>query len=490
MTPGANSARGGKQVSQQAVIGQLGINLIERLVLRMGSVWTAGNAPLDVGIDGEIELVDPTTRVATNCVIRVQSKATSRSLPNETSEGFTWPVDERDLNYWMSGNAPVVLVVSQTVREEAYWVPVKDYFATPTARKSLKVQFDKRTMRLDESALDALGRIAVPRDSGIYIAPRPRDEKLFTNLLPLTAVPERLWVGETDVRGAREVYERLRDAGVDAPEFVLRDRRILAPYDLTERPWSTFVDRGTIDEIEVAHWAASEDRETINRFVELLGRCLSARAQQLGCERIVERGRTLYFFAATADGSARSVPYRSVKDTTRRTVFQAYRYTKGPRQGEVSYYRHVAFEPAFRRFDGQWHLVITPTYLFTSDGRRRHPLHAKYLSGIKKLEKNGAVLGQVVMWAALLRGRDEDEEGMFFTPPYPHLRFAQLVTASLAVGIDDEAWTANEEPSLAASVTTTTNDLPLFQEVNPYADEDDVEEAAPGLAPNISGSGL
>jgi hypothetical protein len=470
MSPRSGAPENKKRVTSQATIGQQGVNLIEQIVLRMGSAWHPANASLDAGIDGEIELVEPETRAATNTIIRVQSKATVRPFPSETDQGFEWPVNERDLDYWMSGNAPVVLVVSRPMAGEAYWVSVKDYFAAPGRRKTKRVSFDKRTMRFTADSRDALFRLAIPRDVGIYFAPRPRDEKLFSNLLEVSGLPERLWLGETDLRDPADVFRLLREAGVHAPEFVLRDRRILAAHDLTERPWSSFVDRGTVEDIETEHWANSDDPDLLRRFVELLNYCLAVRCRQIGCDRRKDDG--MFYFSASKDLSPRVVPYRSVKELTRRTVFQAYAYKKGDRAGEVSYFRHAAFLGQFRRHGRQWYLAITPTYLFTSDGRRRHPFYESKLKGIKALEKNATVLGYVVMWASLLRGRDEDDDGLFFTAPYAHLRFGQLAAFSLPVGIDDRSWLPNEDTPTAQSVSSTAEDLPLFHEVNPYADDE------------------
>jgi hypothetical protein len=68
----------------------------------------------------------------------------------------------------------------------------------------------------------------------------------------------------------------------------------------------------------------------------------------------------------------------------------------------LSYWRHLAVEPKFILLDGIWHLQITPTYLFTVDGHRLSRFAEDNLKGIKKLEKNNAVLRNVVTWASLL----------------------------------------------------------------------------------------
>ena len=124
-----------KTLSKQALIGQRGVNLIERIVLDMGSRWVPSPV-LDVGIDGIIELCDPTTGAALGIVLHVQSRATEERFTAETVDSFEYLCSERDLDYWMQGNAPVVLVVSRPGNNEAYWVSIKDYFADPNRRSA------------------------------------------------------------------------------------------------------------------------------------------------------------------------------------------------------------------------------------------------------------------------------------------------------------------------------------------------------------------
>jgi hypothetical protein len=56
-----------KKLPHQMIVGQQGINLIERIVLGIGCVWHPSN--LDAGIDGYIELRDPATAAVTNNII-------------------------------------------------------------------------------------------------------------------------------------------------------------------------------------------------------------------------------------------------------------------------------------------------------------------------------------------------------------------------------------------------------------------------------------
>jgi len=459
-----------KRLTPPQVTGQRGVNLVEKIVLEMGCAWHPTNQSLDVGIDGEIELVDPANQRATNAVIRVQSKATLARFTAETESTFEFLCSPRDLDYWLTGNTPVILVVSRPHTGEAYWVSVNEYFSSPMRRKTARVVFDKATMRFDSKALPKLAAIAAPRSRGLYFAPPPREEILYSNLLAVAEQPKRLWLASTDLRRRGDVFRLLRSAGVDYGEFSLHNKRILAARDLTDAGWESIVDRGTVEEFDAADWSHTNDRDRYKQWVEILRGCLDARAKELGLR--FRRDDAAYYFPATKDLSDRKVSYVSVKEASERRVFQAYRYTKGQRIGEVSYYRHSACVLNLRRYDRQWYLEITPTYHFTSDGHQRHPYAHKLTSGIKRQEKQGAVMYQLVMWASLFRGSPEGEDPFFSTSRYDLVRFGALQTFGLEAGIDDDAWLPNEDKATAEVGQQTLGDLPLFyEEPNPYTDQ-------------------
>jgi hypothetical protein len=132
----------------------------------------------------------------------VQSKATTNPFQAETDSGFDYLCSEKDLDYWMRGNAPVILVVSRPRSEEAYWVSIKDYFADPKRRAARKVRFDKDRDRFDEGCAAALAELAVPQGAGLYFAPSPAAETVYSNLLRVSHFPGRL------VRGANRLPRR------------------------------------------------------------------------------------------------------------------------------------------------------------------------------------------------------------------------------------------------------------------------------------------
>lgn len=460
----------GKKLSRQAVIGAQGVNLIERTVLAMGCAWHPTNQSLESGIDGDIELIDPATRDAQNAIVRVQSRATIRQFAAETERSFEYVCGERELAYWLSGNAPVILIVSRPHTNEAYWVPIKEYFATAAAKKARKVRFDKQTMRFTPNVLQDIARLALPRTQGVYLAPPPREEKLYSNLLSVTRIPESLWYADTTVRRAEDVFRLLRNSGVEAPEFALKYKRILSAHDLSESPWNQIVDKGTVEEFSADEWSDSADPDKRRLFVELLNYCLTQRTRHMRIGR--RRDDDALFFLASEDLQPRHVPFRSVKQTTERTVFQSYPYLKGDRKGDIAYYRHAACHVQFRRYDETWFLELLPTYHYTSDGKWQHPLSEKYLAEMKRLERQGAVLYQVVMWAAILSAGIDSP-----SPEYPFLGFGTLQSFDLDVGIDDKSWLPNEDAATTQLGEQTMGDLPLFGDTHqsnpePNASED------------------
>lgn len=421
-----------KKIHQNSITGEQGINLIQRVVLDMGFMWypTGG---VEAGIDGTIEIRDPSSGEATNSIIQVQSKATTNPFQAETESGFEYLCAEKDLDYWLRGNAPVILIVCRPRSEEAYWVSIKDYFRDHARRAARKVSFDKTRDRFDESCAGALTALAVPEEAGIHFPPPPKEETLYSNLLRVSHFPEHLYVARTEYRAGQEIRDKLEELGSrEDNEWFPKYEGIVSFNDLSEWPWDEICDPGTVETFESEEWAYADDPDTRRDFVRLLNSCLRAKAHALGLR--YDRDHRCYFFKATNDLSDLKLGYRSMVNDTARTVFRGY-----PRKGDpkkIAYYRHSAFEGRFKRFDEVWYLEITPTYHFTWDGRHSDRFHYEdRLTGIKRLETNQAVLGQTVMWAEFLT-----RDGNLFEPQYPPLRFDGLMEVEIEAGVDDEVW--------------------------------------------------
>ena len=444
-----------KKIRQQSIIGEKGVNLVQRVALEMGCLWhpTGG---VEAGIDGWIEFRDTQTEEMLGVFVFVQSKATEGAFQAETMDTLEYRCDEADLEYWLSSTAPIILVRSRPATNEAYWVPIQEYFRDPARRRSRRITFDKRRDRFDSNAKGALFAMSVGPAGGIALAPPPKSETLLSNLLKVEEYPKSIYVAETLFRSARELSQHLRAAGrPEVVEWVLRSGRLLSIGDLREDPWVSLCDQGTVDEIAASEWAMSDDLDRQKEFVQVLNQCLRAMLRRH--DVLFWHRQERYYFASTGS-KPRRLRHRATRRSSVRTVVQVYQSLRDT--SRVSFYRHNALEAQFRRFADNWYLQITPTYHFTRDGREPAPFYESLLKGIKVLERNPAVRGQVLLWASLLSTGGPE----LFEHIYPHLRFGRLADFRTELGIEDQVWLSREEDSANAEAKVEIPVLPLFSD--------------------------
>jgi hypothetical protein len=381
---------------------------------------------VDHGIDGHIDLVEADTGAVLNLTVLVQSKAQDRPFQGENADAFRYLCDQRDLDMWLSGNAPVILVFSHPEREEAWWVEVKAAFLDATARAKRTILIDKRTQRFDRDAAAALMDLALPKGAGLYLRPPSITETLTTNLLLVAEMPASLFVATSrfgsDYRAAGEA---LRERGMRASGWVLRAGMVDSFDNLREETGSILCE-GDVEEHATAEWAESDDLDTRYRFQDLLTRAVQDSYPELRWHK----DRRHVHFRATTDLSPRKVSRRP--GGRGRTVFGPHPDKREP--GKIGYYHHAALQMRFRRLDGAWFCELEPDYCFTSDGVTEHRNADKLLAGIKRLDRHAAVSGWTSMWAAYLRG-----PGDLLTPSKP-VEFADLLTVQVERGIDDKRW--------------------------------------------------
>lgn len=425
-----------KKILDTSVLGQRGVNLIEKIVLEMGFIWTPSGT-IEAGIDGIIETRDPQTGEVFNSILQVQSKAVSE-FTNETNDTFEYLCRENDLQYWLGGNAPVILVVSCPNREEAYWVSIKDFFADLAKRKTRKIVFDKRTNRFSPQSRDEILKLGVRKESGIYLSPTLRHETLYSNLLAVSHFGPAIYVADTPFRYRWQVFDFAKSRGVGiGTEWELWGKRIVSFCDLNSDEWDYACDAGTVESFDAQEWADSANRDQRNILLAILNRSIRRLVKHKGLE--FDEKHEAFYFRATADLKPFRLRYQSLVNRAERAVFQHYPKKLAENQNP-SYYRHSAFQGRFLRFDGQFWLEITPTYQFTWDGVHRYRFSEDRLKGIKKFEKNAALLGQVVMWADFL----SKDPGLFdYSSPY--LKFGALKTFDLSCGINDPQWLPAED---------------------------------------------
>jgi hypothetical protein len=417
-----------KKTPDNQLTGQKGINVIEAVVLEMNFLWHPAG-PFDAGIDGRIELRDARTGNPLNRHIGVQSKARTK-FTAETDDVFEFLCEASDIDYWMGSQDPVILVCSHPARREAWFRCVTDWFADAERRAARRVVFDKTVDRFDQTKAPELLRLAARDEPALVRMPPAPPEDLIANLLPIVTHSDRIWSAPALVDDHEEAQVRYQlVGGLRASDYLLRDKRLYSLRDPAECPLRHLCDIGRVASFPASRWAASEDPTLLRYWVESLRRAL---LQQTKRQLRWHPKRHLFYFPAPDPLADMSVEGPNGR---RQVIKVAYYFDKRRGEDRLKYVRHHAFRPAFELIDGTWHLAIEPEYLFTYDGERANFRGDEYLAGIKRLDRNPAVLGQLRMWEHLLTR----PPGLLHQEP-PLLVFGNLKEVSVPVGIDDALW--------------------------------------------------
>lgn len=264
--------------------------------------------------------------------------------------------------------------------------------------------------------------------------------------------PERFYHAHTHFSSRKEALDFLfESAKVPGGEvwrgFTINNSAVYSFYDLSGSRWEEIAEEGTVESDLTFEWSMTPDPVHKRLFVEL--RNVTLQDQLREDDIHFSNADKLYFHRASDDLSDRSRGYRSRRKNASRDVFRRYQSKLDPER--TSYFRHVAFFGHFLELDGNWFLQIAPTYRFTKDGYRDSRFSAEALSGIKRLEHNQAVHGQVVMWAEFLQN-----ETLF--SQHNLIKFYPLMQFTADSGFDDADWVKREEKERQETVFSEDQD--------------------------------
>jgi Domain of unknown function (DUF4365) len=426
----------------------------------MGYLWhpTGG---VEAGIDGMIEFRNPTSGEMNCLVLLVQSKSRQGKFKAETEESCEFTCDQADINYWLEGNAPIILVVSRRGANEGYWASVKDRFSDPVARESRTIKFDKAKDRFDKNSGLALLKLAAPKEKGIYHAPVRKKERIISNFLKVDFTSNEIFSAPTQYATMKEFNREFENLGHrKRNDFIIKDGRLFTFSELFDDPLGELCNWNEIESYDICEYSQSEDSDQYRHFVELLNGTLR---EALSKYISFNYYRKYFFFRASPDLSPYTFDYEGLNRKTRQTVFvpkikdrkdeitivkkggQSKKMKAAVHTPEVEYCKHHAFWGQFERYDDNWFFEIIPTYHYTaSNGHSPYHNRTLLLSGIKKLDRNLAVLGQTVLWSRLLQMNGcinkPDVDLLAFEPRFKHFTFGELEFFDQSVGIDDSRW--------------------------------------------------
>jgi nucleoside phosphorylase len=279
-------------------------------------------------------------------------------------------------------------------------------------------------------------RANVPTTMIVGGTPSPLPESLYSNLLPLRAFPAVIHVAPSTCDSYGQARARLLDGEPgNVPNAWALDKKMLYSFgDPLASRLSRLVDAGAVEAHESSSWAGSDDPNKRHLFVRLLKGALRDDLSTVGVWFFHKDD--VFAFAGTPGKPDRTYPYRSLhQDSEITVVFHHEREAKDGRK--FPYLRHNAFRGRFCHIEGIWHLEVTPTYRFTSDGKRKYRYHEDQLRGIKRIERNRAVLSQVLVWMDVLCPRPS----LFSARPRA-LQFGPGLVFAATKSVPDEQWSA------------------------------------------------
>ena len=422
-----------KRITDNQILGELGETAVKKIVLETGFIYEH-RGRLEAGTDGLIELRDRRSGAPLGKLLGVQVKATaSGQYVRETDQQFEYVLKSDDLAYWRKYNIPVIIVLWRQSDASAYWKDVTDSLRDDERR----LKFDKSEDVFDPGCADRLATLTIDRRMpGVYVPPLNMGEDAIMNMMRIR-LPDEIFLTTSPFGTGRDAIPDLLKQKNTRFDWVIRKRRFVSFFDPREFGTHAIIDLDQVDAVDTKLFALSDDLDDVNDTIDLLRRSVARQASAQISHLPKER---LFYFHALGVNKSRSYKYASsVKDTSARVV-SYYPNKKFP--DKPGFVRHHAANLRFERLGDEWFVVIDPTFYFTRNGFVPHPFPGALLAGKKRLERNAAVRGQVIMWQSLLADSAAPKDDLFEkTVASDHLiGFERLPLVELAQAVPEDTW--------------------------------------------------
>ena len=419
-----------KIITPSQLLGEIGETAVRLRFLNMGFQFD-GRSRLEAGVDGIAEVMDKGKPLARMIAVQVKATESSR-YASEDDSGFSYLLRPDDLAYWAPSNLPIIIVLYRKSDETYFWKHV----TIDPAREDRKLHFNKQNDVLDQSAVDRLAALTVPKVGfGYYVPPLGGGEEALVNILPVT-LPDEMFVASTSYT-PKQATAIILDSDEPARfDWVIKGGTFWSFSDPRNSVCKRIVDLDQVETIDTSLLAFHEDHDEQNNFSHLLRRALDH--QSRGDLRW-NKERKLFYVRALAENKSRVFSYDASKKKASTEVVNVAENKAD--KALVDFVRHHAFVPRFERLFDQWYLVINPTYFFTTNGFIPHSYPAALLAGKKRLDNSSSLRGQVVMWHRFLTQYDRNAEGLFAeASSEPRLKFGEPPSVTLATRVPEDAW--------------------------------------------------
>lgn len=422
-----------KRITEHQVLGELGETAVKKIVLETGFIYE-NRGRLEAGIDGLIELRDPRSGAPLGKLLGVQVKATASSrYLRETDQQFEYLLRANDLAYWRKYNIPVIIVLWRQSDGSAFWKDVTDSLKDDERR----LRFSKVSDVFDPSCADRLAALTIDRHTpGVYLPPLNLGEKAIINMMRI-GLPDEIFVASSPFGTGRDAIPDLVKQKNSRFDWVIRKRRFVSFFDPRKYGTRAIVDVDQVEAVDTSLFTQNDDPDDTIDTMDLLRRSVAQQAsRQIS---YLTKERLFYFHAVGVNKSRRYKYASSVKDTSARVV-SYYPNKKFP--NKPGYVRHHAARLRFERLGDEWFIIVDPTFYFTRNGFVAHPYPGALLAGKKRLERNAAVRGQVIMWQALLSESAKNANDLFEDNNANEylVRFENLPLIELDQAVPEDTW--------------------------------------------------
>jgi hypothetical protein len=420
-----------KHLTPSQILGEIGEAAARLQFLSIGFQFD-GRSRLEAGIDAIAEVMDDGRPMARMIAVQVKARHTGAYV-SETDNGFSYLLRRDDLDYWRGSNLPVIIVLYRRSDETFFWQEVPNGFT----EGERQLQFVKSRDILNRDAVDRLAALTVPKAGfGYYVPPLGGGEEALVNILPLI-MPSEMFVATTLYTG-KAATAVLLDADEPARfDWVIRGSEFWSFHDPRTSCCRQIVDLDQVEAIDSETLASHEDIDEQNTFIYLLSNTLKHQVRE---DLNWSKTRKLLYFRALQADTPRTLHYDASKKRTEADVVNVS--VSKSDETRVVFVRHHAFIPRFEQLAGQWYLIITPTYYFTTNGFIPHSHPAALLAGKKRMDNSASLRGQVIMWYRFLTRAQSTAPGLFLQEPLAetHLRFGEPPTITLSTRVPEDVW--------------------------------------------------
>ena len=275
----------------------------------------------------------------------------------------------------------------------------------------------------------------------------PEEEELISNLLPVTtpdfintAKVVRKKKDGTFGEQLKQSWTSLGQAQPMPVGYLIEDGLLYTFEDLNAPLWGDLFRRGVLQPFtpkRTAEWSQSDSFADRNRFIKLLSRAFEqlCAESETECKLGFSRRMKCFLFHVQPHLRVAHLKVRAIKVDASRMIYKAIQNKLSDDPNAIQHWQHEAFRYRFQRFESTWYLVVTPFWAFTADGIESPSRWQKKSSAnMRKPEKNRAVLGHVMFWAAVLV-REPD-----LLRAAPKLRIHPPIRLRVSPSVNDREW--------------------------------------------------